>query len=260
MNKAFRSAMAGRSKDRPDLAATAIPLELRIPALRCRGGAGLAERLFAPLGWTVDAAPIALDPTHPEWGESPYVDLRLTGTCDWPTHCSQVYVLLPVLDDAKHYWVSTDEVDKLIRAGEGWLAAHPDRALIANRYLAHRRALAAPALERLAEADDLPEPESRRGRRRRGRGVGRTRAALAGPQGGGARRAPREPAPPACSTSAAAPARCSRSCSRSRGSPRSSASTSPPAPWPPPRAGCGWTGRAPSASGRSSGYACCSPP
>jgi hypothetical protein len=74
-------------------------------------------------------------------------------------------VLLPVLDDAKHYWVSPDEVDKLIRAGEGWLAGHPERDLITHRYLSHQRHLSRPALERLAverleETDDLAAPDS----------------------------------------------------------------------------------------------------
>jgi 3' terminal RNA ribose 2'-O-methyltransferase Hen1 len=75
---------------------------------------------------------------------------------------SHLYVLLPVLDNAKHYWVSTDEVDKLIRAGSGWLGSHPDRDLITRRYLAHRRELVLTAVGRLAEADDT-EPETLEG-------------------------------------------------------------------------------------------------
>ncbi|WP_090801263.1 3' terminal RNA ribose 2'-O-methyltransferase Hen1 [Asanoa ishikariensis] len=160
LNKAFRTAMAGRSKDRPELVATAIPLEIRIPVLRCRGGADLADRLFAPLGYDVAAAAIPLDEGHPEWGESPYVDLQLRGTVRLADALHHLYVLLPVLDDAKHYWVSTDEVDKLVRAGEGWLAGHPERELIVRRYLAHSRALSEPALERLAESDDLVVADS----------------------------------------------------------------------------------------------------
>jgi 3' terminal RNA ribose 2'-O-methyltransferase Hen1 len=154
LNKTFRTAMLGTSKDRPELAATAIPLEVRIPVLRCRGGADLAERLFEPLGWAVTATAIPLDVEHPEWGASSYVDLSLRGTLRLADALHHIYVLLPVLDDAKHYWVSTDEVDKLVRAGEGWLAGHPERELIVSRYLAHRRSLSEPALERLAESDD----------------------------------------------------------------------------------------------------------
>ncbi|GAA1035461.1 3' terminal RNA ribose 2'-O-methyltransferase Hen1 [Virgisporangium ochraceum] len=146
----FRSALRGTSKERPDLVATPVPLELRLPALRCRGGADLAEELFGPLGWEVTAIPI---------NDSRYVDLTLKGTVRIADALNQIYVLLPVLDDAKHYWVAPDEVDKLLRAGTGWLAGHPKRGLIARRYLAHRRSLASVALARLAEeeADDSVE-------------------------------------------------------------------------------------------------------
>ena len=153
LGKLFRTAMNGRCDARPELAARAIPLEIHVPALPCRGGAALAERFFAPLGWSVDARPVPLDPEIPEWGDSRYVDLRLAGELRLADALNHLYVLLPVLDDAKHYWVGSDEIDKLVRAGEGWLAAHPDKALISNRYLAHRRSLTDTALERLAEAD-----------------------------------------------------------------------------------------------------------
>lgn len=151
--KVFRTAMRGGTKDRPALAAATLPLELAIPVLRCHGGADLADRVFAPLGWTVTASPIPLDPTVPEWGDSRYVDLTLTGTLQLADALHQLYVLLPVLDDAKHYWVAPDEIDKLLRAGEGWLAAHPERRLITERYLVHQRAYADAALARLADSD-----------------------------------------------------------------------------------------------------------
>ncbi|MEU7795822.1 3' terminal RNA ribose 2'-O-methyltransferase Hen1 [Micromonospora tulbaghiae] len=161
--KVFRSALRGESRDRPELAASAIPLAVRVPVLRCRGGADLAVRIFAPLGWTVTATPIPLDETYPEWGDSRYVDLTLTGTLRLADALNHLYVLLPVLDDAKHYWVAPDEVDKLLRAGAGWLAGHPERGLITRRYLAHRRALAGEAMARLTElrlADEPPADDS----------------------------------------------------------------------------------------------------
>ncbi|MGX4657480.1 3' terminal RNA ribose 2'-O-methyltransferase Hen1 [Micromonospora sp. SCSIO 07396] len=161
LSTVFRSALRGVSRDRPELAGVAIPLSVRVPVLRCRGGAELAVRLFAPLGWVVTAAPLPLDEQHPEWGDSRYVDLRLTGTVRLADALNHLYVLLPVLDDAKHYWVAPDEIDKLLRAGAGWLADHPERALITRRYLAHRRALAGRALARLAELRlaDVPVPD-----------------------------------------------------------------------------------------------------
>ena len=159
LTKTFRTAMTGRCDSRPELAATAIPLQIQVPALPCRGGRGLARALFEPLGWTVEATSIPLDPTIPVWGDSRYVDLRLTGDVRLADALNHLYVLLPVLDDAKHYWVSPDEVDKLIRAGGGWLAGHPEQALIVNRYLRRRGTLTRAALARLAAADDI-EPES----------------------------------------------------------------------------------------------------
>ena len=155
LGKLFRTAMNGRCDARPDLAAQPIPLEVHVPALPCNGGADLAERLFAPLGWTVDARPVPLDPEIPAWGDSRYVDLRLTGVLRLADALKHLYVMLPVLDDAKHYWVGSDEVDKLVRAGDGWLGAHPEKDLISHRYLAHRRYLADAVLERLAEADGV---------------------------------------------------------------------------------------------------------
>ncbi|MBO3748100.1 3' terminal RNA ribose 2'-O-methyltransferase Hen1 [Streptosporangiaceae bacterium NEAU-GS5] len=157
MADVFRTARSGRCDARPDLAAGPMPLELTLPALRCRGGAELAHRLFEPLGWQVSAEAVPLDEQFPEWGESRYVRLTLTGEVRLADALNHLYVLLPVLDDAKHYWMAPDEVDKLIRAGEGWLAAHPDRALIARRYLGRRTTLTRTALAQLAELGDDTE-------------------------------------------------------------------------------------------------------
>ncbi len=164
LGKVFRSALRGASKDRPELAATPIPLEIAVPVLRCRGGAEVAARLFDPLGWATSVTPIPLDDG---WGDSRYVELRLTGTLRLSDALNHLYVLLPVLDDAKHYWVAPDEIEKLIRAGEGWLADHPERTLITRRFLSHRRALTGAALarlaeehRRLAELDERPEPDT----------------------------------------------------------------------------------------------------
>jgi 3' terminal RNA ribose 2'-O-methyltransferase Hen1 len=123
-------------------------------ALPCSGGPELARQLFEPLGWTSAVTAIPLDPQIPQWGDSRYLDVRLRGTVRLADALNHLYVLLPVLDDAKHYWVSNDEVDKLIRAGGTWLASHPSRTLITRRYLRHRRELTAVALARLAEVDD----------------------------------------------------------------------------------------------------------
>lgn len=152
--KVFKTAMAGRCDARPDLVDAELPLDVHIPALPCRGGAPLATTLFGPLGWKVTAEPWPLDETLPGWGDSRYLDVRLSGQLRLTDALNHLYVLLPVLDDAKHYWVSPGEVDKLVRSGEGWLATHPQRELITRRYLSHRGVLTRAALARLAEVDD----------------------------------------------------------------------------------------------------------
>ncbi|MFF2567394.1 3' terminal RNA ribose 2'-O-methyltransferase Hen1 [Streptomyces sp. NPDC058084] len=159
--KVFKSALHGACAALPERAAAPMPLRIEVPALPARGGAGLVARLFGPLGWAaIEAEPVVLDPEFPEWGDSRYVRLVLEGELRLADALNQLYVLLPVLDDAKHYWVAPDEVDKLLRAGDGWLADHPDRQLITSRYLSRRWGLTREATERLelvrlAEADGL---------------------------------------------------------------------------------------------------------
>lgn len=159
LNRAFRTALRGECKDRPELAQTPIPLEIRVPVMRCKGGIALARKLFEPLGWGVDGAAIPLDSGFPDWGESHYTDLTLTGTLRLADALGHLYLLLPVLDDAKHYWVGPDEIDKLLRGGQGWLAAHPERALITKRYLAHSRALVQRATSAFEDQTDSVVPD-----------------------------------------------------------------------------------------------------
>ncbi|MFE3249139.1 3' terminal RNA ribose 2'-O-methyltransferase Hen1 [Streptomyces sp. NPDC059209] len=161
LSTVFKSALRGVCKALPERAAEPLPLRIEVPAVPARGGAELVGSLFGPLGWTtVDVRPVALDEAFPAWGESRYVQLVLEGELRLADALRQLYVLLPVLDDAKHYWVAPDEVEKLLRAGEGWLADHPERQLITSRYLSRRWGLTREAtdrleLVRLAEADDI---------------------------------------------------------------------------------------------------------
>ena len=157
IGQVFRTAIRGASKDRPELAGTAIPLTLRLPAVPA--SAAFVARVFEPLGWAVSATPLALDPAFPDWGDSRYCEVTLTGVRRVSDALSQLYVLLPVLDGSKHYWIDPSEVEKLLRAGEAWLAGHPERELITRRYLGRRTALVRSALARLAEADEALESE-----------------------------------------------------------------------------------------------------
>jgi 3' terminal RNA ribose 2'-O-methyltransferase Hen1 len=144
----FKTAMGGTCHERPELAASAIPLEAWLPAVRARGGEELVRALFEPLGYAVEVEPLA---------EGSHVALRLTGELRLADLLTHLYVLIPVLDDEKHYWVDEAEIDKLLRRGEGWLAAHPRRELIVRRYVKHQARLYHPAIEQLR--DDLPPAE-----------------------------------------------------------------------------------------------------
>jgi 3' terminal RNA ribose 2'-O-methyltransferase Hen1 len=160
LSSVFSSAMKGVCTARPELPAEPRPLRIEVPVLPARGGPALVRRLFEPLGWAVTAEPVPLDTEFPQWGDSRYVRLELESADRTVAEALRhLYVLLPVLDDAKHYWVSSDEVDKLLRAGEGWLPGHPEQKLITSRYLSRRWSLTRQATERLelvrlAEADD----------------------------------------------------------------------------------------------------------
>lgn len=156
--RTFGTAITGRSKERQELAEIPLPLEARIAVLPCRGGENLLRRLFEPLAYEVAAIRHALDTRFPEWGESPYFTVTLKATVRLSDLLTHLYVLIPVLDDDKHYWVGDEEVDKLLRHGEGWLRAHPERELITNRYLKHQKRLAREALTRLI-GEEEPEAE-----------------------------------------------------------------------------------------------------
>lgn len=150
----FSSALSGSSRERPELANSPIPLTASLPVLPARGGPEFVAALFEPLGYETSVDPIDLDASLYPGVAGPYVSLTLTATCRLTDLLSHLYVLIPVLDNDKHYWVGDDEVEKLLRHGEGWLAAHPLCDEITFRYLKRRRHLARAALERLVSEDE----------------------------------------------------------------------------------------------------------
>jgi 3' terminal RNA ribose 2'-O-methyltransferase Hen1 len=153
MGRIFGTALAGNCQKRPELVDTKLPLEIVVEVIRARGGADLLRKLFEPLGYRFDATSIPLDVEFPEWSESPYFRLTLEASTTVHDALSHLYVLLPVLDDHKHYYVGDAEVDKLLRHGEGWLSKHPERQLIVQRYLKRRSTLVDQALARLLDEE-----------------------------------------------------------------------------------------------------------
>ena len=152
------SALAGRSKGRPELTEVPMPLTAKISALPSRGGERFLRRLFEPLGYEVAVDGHELDDKFPEWGASSYYTVELRGNVRLRDLLTHLYVLVPVLDNEKHYWVGDDEVEKLLRHGSGWLTNHPEKEEITKRYLKYRRDLAREALSRLVD-EESPDPD-----------------------------------------------------------------------------------------------------
>ncbi|HET8840037.1 MAG TPA: 3' terminal RNA ribose 2'-O-methyltransferase Hen1 [Ktedonobacteraceae bacterium] len=161
LSNVFGTAMAGRCEARPELVATSLPLSATLSVIPSRRGDNLLNRLFEPLGYTVSAEQHPLDELYPDWGASPYYTFTLSAVCRLVDLLTHIYVLIPVLDHGKHYWIGKEEVEKLLRRGKGWLETHPERELIAYRYLYHKPVLAREALARLVveEKEELMEEE-----------------------------------------------------------------------------------------------------
>jgi 3' terminal RNA ribose 2'-O-methyltransferase Hen1 len=157
ISQVLGSAMQGRSKDRPDLATTPIPLSARIDVLPVRGGEQLLQSLFEPLGYEVEAVRHPLDERFPEWGESPYFTVAIRKSTTLSELLTHLYVLIPVFDNQKHYYIGEDELEKLLAKGAGWLAQHPKKEEITRRYLKFQPSLYRQALARLVQEEDPTE-------------------------------------------------------------------------------------------------------
>ena len=168
LKTAFATAMSGRSQSMPQRVDEKLRWEATLPAVACDAGEDFIRRIFAPLAYSVTTTRLPLDAQFPAWGQADLYSARLEGEQTVRDVFTHLYLLLPVLDNSKHYRVDTDEMEKLVAHGGQWLAAHPERELITRRYLRYKRPLVASALARLAEledaspqeaADEAPEPE-----------------------------------------------------------------------------------------------------
>ncbi len=158
--KVFGSALNGNSKERQPLADAELPFEATLPVLPCRGGESLLRNLFEPLGYQVTAERLALDERFEEWGESAYYGVTLAHRCRLQQLLSHLYVMIPILDNDKHYWVSESEIEKLLRHGEAWIAGHPMKALIVKRYMKGQIGLSNRAMASLCvEEDEAPDED-----------------------------------------------------------------------------------------------------
>ncbi|MEM9216772.1 MAG: 3' terminal RNA ribose 2'-O-methyltransferase Hen1 [Cyanobacteria bacterium P01_F01_bin.150] len=152
LTKVFGSAISGKCQN-PDLVEQIMPLEAKLAVLPARGGEAFLRSLFEPLGYELELERHALDSKFSDWGESPYFTVSLKNSTTLKELLTHLYVLIPVLDNDKHYFVGDDEVEKLLRKGDGWLEDHPAKDTITRRYLKHKKSLVRIALDRLVEED-----------------------------------------------------------------------------------------------------------
>jgi 3' terminal RNA ribose 2'-O-methyltransferase Hen1 len=158
LSRILSQTLNGRCKDRPDLVQTIMPLVCRLSVLPSRGGEAFIRRLFEPLGYSIRVQGHALDATFPEWGNSAYYTLELSKETTVVELFNHLYVLIPVLDNQKHYYIDASEIEKLLKHGEGWLESHPEKVNITRRYLKYKRSYAMEALSRLMDMGPA-EPE-----------------------------------------------------------------------------------------------------
>ena len=161
ISKAFSSAMNGSCKEHPEFIDMPLALTAKISVLPApRGGELLIKRLFEPLGYTVEAERHLLDTQFSEWGYGKYFTLTLKNTLSLKDLLSHLYVLIPVLDNEKHYFITQNEVEKLLQKGKGWLEQHPEREIIVSRYLINLKSLVRSAFEVLQAAEDGIIPDT----------------------------------------------------------------------------------------------------
>lgn len=153
--KAYSSALNGRCKDKPELVDVAMPFTAKLAVLPVKGGEQILKALFEPLGYTINAVQHPLDTTYPDWGNSRYFTVELSNQVTLQQLLSHLYVLIPVCDNDKHYWVNQEEIEKLLAKGKGWLETHPARELIVRRYMKGQRSLANQTLDVLLSKDQV---------------------------------------------------------------------------------------------------------
>ena len=152
----YGSALQGRCKDRPELPQVRLPLTASIDVLPVRGGPRLLTDFFEPLGYTVKSVRHPLDDQFPEWGDGPYFSITLSITARLSELLAHLYVLIPVFDNHKHYYIGDDELEKLLAHGSTWLARHPQKEEITRRYLKFQPSLYRQALARLGDDQGAP--------------------------------------------------------------------------------------------------------
>ncbi|MDN4617361.1 3' terminal RNA ribose 2'-O-methyltransferase Hen1 [Paenibacillus sp. PsM32] len=95
----------------------------------------VVESLFQPLGYEVQMERGEIDYSFDLKNRSTVRHIQISGQQTLQQMLRQVYILIPVLDNYKHYYINEDEIERLRRYGEGWLSTHPQHDLMIKRSL-----------------------------------------------------------------------------------------------------------------------------
>jgi 3' terminal RNA ribose 2'-O-methyltransferase Hen1 len=153
--KAFGSAMNGTSKGKPELVNVPIPLKAKVHSLKVGSDKIYLHKLFEPLGYNIQVETLPLDDQFPSWGVSQAVNLTVEKTTTLKELLNQLYVFILATDNDRHYWISRNDIDVLLRRGEGWLDQHPEKEWITRRFFKNLRSLANQALLRLTNEEEV---------------------------------------------------------------------------------------------------------
>lgn len=96
------------------------------------------KNLFEPLGYQTEIERGRADYNFQFKERSSARFINLQSKVTLQNALQHLFVLIPVLDDYRHYFIDEREIEKLERYGEGWLADHPLKELIIKRTLRFR--------------------------------------------------------------------------------------------------------------------------
>ena len=139
IRSALGTALNGRPKeDYLDWAKHAFQLTISFGPVATDLPDAAIKQLFEPLGYQIEIerGQAAYHFQLKEKSSARFINLQ--GTLTVQNALRHLFVLIPVLDNYRHYFIDEREIEKLERYGEGWLADHPLKDLIIKRTLRFR--------------------------------------------------------------------------------------------------------------------------
>ncbi len=107
ISRTLGSALAGRAVEAVDRVDEPWPLEATLSAVHLPGGEGAVRKAFEPLGYAVECAWHPGDDPGRDWGGPSVATVRIRGTVPVRDLLRHIFILAPVVDGSKHYYVGS---------------------------------------------------------------------------------------------------------------------------------------------------------